>query len=275
MSNTCPCTVRDTEGHRHDCAATIPDDRFICASCTEGVRDLLVSIPGWVTELTTQAARLNVTGPTVGTSGTKTPPLPVNVNAAEVMGDLRNTIRGIYLATKHHTDTTTTGMVDTLVHDLPSITSNPDAGNMADELDHAIHRARNAVDIPPDRIDVGVCGHDEQGVVCTDRVTAVKGEAWARCRTCGTEYDVADRRSTRVEEGRKKLVRASVICAVLTATGTPTRPDNITRWRDAGRIKAVTVDGVELYRLQEVEPVAREAHENRVNRKRRRTPRVA
>jgi hypothetical protein len=68
------------------------------------------------------------------------------------------------------------------------------AAELDDEIREAIRQARRAVDRPADRQFVGPCLHDEAGVVCEQDLYAQPGAEFVRCKVCGTDHDVADRR---------------------------------------------------------------------------------
>lgn len=74
------------------------------------------------------------------------------------------------------------------------LAQHPAADQMLDEFRDLCDRIRRMIDVAPDRTYLGPCGSMTDGVECPDDIYGLPNRATARCRTCGAEVDVDDRR---------------------------------------------------------------------------------
>jgi len=97
---------------------------------------------------------------------------------------------------------------------------------------HAVRRARAAVDIPIDgRVYLGECVHpldhnqscepDCQGhpEVCGADLYGTKGEPYARCTRCGSEYDVPETQAWMRDQVRDEVAPAPLLAGLLSRLG--------------------------------------------------------
>lgn len=206
MSRSCPCPVRG-----HECGTLIPDDRFMCTECVGRFRELLVSIPDLLDDLDVQVARLNVTGPTLGTSGTKTQPIPYNEYAADIRTDLIGALRGVYIATGYTTYTDPVGMVEALVNQMGKVGAREQAPDLYDEIRDAVRRGNQACGTPPERRDYGPCSLE-----CDTRIVAPISWTNTTCPTCGREHDLTARTQDRLDATWNAHAPIAVVAKVLT-----------------------------------------------------------
>lgn len=92
-----------------------------------------------------------------------------------------------------------------LLSSINDIRAHPAAAELMDEVHNAVTTARHAVDRPADRKFVGPCLHDEAGVVCQEDLYARHGADLVRCRVCGTEHPVIERRAWLLEQAADRL----------------------------------------------------------------------
>jgi hypothetical protein len=97
-----------------------------------------------------------------------------------------------------------------LLYNIDAIRRHPAVVELVDEITDAIRQARQAVDRPADRIFVGPCmaeNPDDEGrqVTCLEDLYARPQASEVRCKVCGTEHPVAERRSWLLEQARDRL----------------------------------------------------------------------
>jgi hypothetical protein len=97
-----------------------------------------------------------------------------------------------------------------LLSHIPEIRRHPAVIELVDEITDAIRQARRAVDRPADRIFVGPCmaeNPDDEGrqVTCLEDLYARPQASEVRCKVCGTDHPVAERRSWLLEQARDRL----------------------------------------------------------------------
>lgn len=261
VSHTCPA-VKDG----HECGSVLPPDRFLCQNCTNHFRNKLVDVPDLLDDLDTQVARLNVTGPTVGTSGTRTPPLPFNVYAAEVRDDLIGVLHGIYKTTGYTTSVAPVAMVESLINNMGRVVARATAPELLDELTDAVKRGVNACSAPPEKRDYGRCETEIEGEVCGTRITAPIAWTTAICPTCGHEYDLAARLAQEITDGWNAHGPISIVAEFLDKEARAKKLDppptvritkqRISEWIRDGLIQAIPKPDGQHVRVREVRDTA-------------------
>ena len=87
----------------------------------------------------------------------------------------------------------------------------PAADELHDEVTHVVALTRRVVDRPADRVYAGPCDAVVDGDErCFDHLYARPGAACVACRSCGTEYDVSERREWMISEAADLRVPATV-----------------------------------------------------------------
>jgi hypothetical protein len=144
---------------------------------------------------------------------------PVNWGAVAVADDLGNTlttwardVSGEAQLTRRLNETSPVSVVASriLLRNVAVIRRHPAVVELVDEITDAIRQARQAVDRPADRIFVGPCmaeNPDDEGgqVTCLEDLYARPQASEVRCKVCGTEHPVAERRSWLLEQARDRL----------------------------------------------------------------------
>lgn len=133
------------------------------------------------------------------------------------------------------------GQVEWLAH-------RPEAEVAFDELHHAAHVVREAIDTASPRVFLGpcdVCGRDMHAPPQADEV---------ECRPCALVYPVAGRREAMLASVEDRLHGAADIASYLTTYGEPIDAARIRQWKRRGRIEARAEDarGNPLFRIGDV-----------------------
>jgi hypothetical protein len=119
-------------------------------------------------------------------------------------------------------------------------------------------RAIRVVDRPPSTWYAGKCWEpqppDPDGR-CEYDLYVATGQAWARCKACGTRHEMARRKTVLLELARDRLATAAELGRFLGAYGSATGTDvarRIRNWITRERLESRgTVDGHRLYRVGE------------------------
>lgn len=200
-------------------------------------------------------------------------PLPFDWDAADLVWALHNTL-GTWvrdLAGDHAplpTDTSP-ALAEWLLNRIEQIRHHPAAEQIHDEITACVWTVERAVDRRPARWYAGPCGatftselHVQTQAepvakvesVCTAELYAAVGAETIRCRVCGTDYDVADRRKQLLDAAEDHLAHAELIGQALTSLGQRVAPERLRQWKHRGRLVPRGVDllGRPTYRVGDV-----------------------
>lgn len=205
MSGQCPvCGAQQSES-------------LLCHSCTTALERELGDVAAIVGELQVTISKQARIGGGGGKGGPARERTPVNWGAVAVADDLGNTLttwaRDVaedvgFLAA--HSSSPAKAAARILLNHVPLIRRHPAVVELVDEISDAIRQARQAVDRPADRIFVGPClaeNPDDEGrqVTCLEDLYARPQASEVRCKVCGTDHPVAERRSWLLEQARDRL----------------------------------------------------------------------
>lgn len=202
-------------------------------------------------------------------------PLPFNLGASEALDLLHRTLwPWVREGLEAHPEMPTpspgaVGLSRALLRLHGWLQGHPDGALAIDEITYAHQVARRAIDRGADLDYAGPCGavlvvgcpgsldcrcgcHDGHGNPCTEpggcglgaRTETCPEDLYvahdalvARCRTCGTEWDVPERRAALLEVARDRLVTTTEACrAVKTYGGEHLPEERIRQWKSRGRL---------------------------------------
>lgn len=228
---------------------------LLCANCTDRLEHDLGDVAAIVAELDTTISRQARIG-NGGKGGLARERMPLNVGAMGVADDLQNTLttwarevsdRGPAPTDDRQPTVVAAGM---LLWSIDGIRKHPAVEELVDEITEAIRRARQTVDRPADRQYLGTCGgvhgdsidtcdccchgrgaypppcdtpggcgpHND-GVACTEEVYASPKAKFARCRVCGKEHDVAERRAALLDQSEDMLFSVKEAAQIIGSYG--------------------------------------------------------
>lgn len=233
------------------CAAETHTEH-LCAPCAGTLRTILDRIPDALhTAEATIARQDNVTtGTGRGSSGT---PAPINLEASERATHLRE-ICGSWARMVLEHDVPYMSGVEPIAYlrlSVHVIMRHDWAGDLTNELDDALKAVLRAVDIPPERVDLGQCGTPD----CPGRITGQMGQrngkkmvdGPARCKECGTRYDGRDVYANLAATTWNHWCNlAEAVRLVLTVPGAPSRA-TLYRWAESGKLWHTVGLGEDLY----------------------------
>lgn len=158
--------------------------------------------PGLYEDLLDTVAHLDaIGGQSVGwVSGDGERPLPFHVAAS----DLRHQADGIvstwardFAETYTHltlTARSTPQAAEWLATFPGLLAEHPAAGELHSDITGLEHRLRRMVDRAPDKVYLGKCEAEIEGQKCPEDLYAIPGRDMATCRTCGSHWDVREKR---------------------------------------------------------------------------------
>jgi hypothetical protein len=232
-----------------------PEHAFICGGCSRGLEEDLASVAALMDELTITIIRLDRIGGDGGRRSAETG-LPFKEGASESLEILTNTLTAAADDLSGHL-----GMqfplnpARWLWANRDGLAGFDQAGRLVDEIRHAVSQAYRAIDRPPELLLSGMCTTEG----CVDALYAKPGDRMVRCRVCGADHDVVERRERMVAAAAVLNVSKTVALSWVSLLMDRSIPDGTWRqWRSRGRlhVHALTVEGSELFRFGDVRDLA-------------------
>ncbi len=197
-------------------------------------------------------------------------PLPFNERASETKAYLCNAVVGwtrLFAEDNQHLmfDVTTVEQAARWMASFPNLLAGQTAAaEMHDEIRRWVTSARRAIDRPAQRVFLGECGGEFQGVRCDAPLFALDGNYEARCRVCSTEFRIVDRRRSMLNLLEDRLAHSGDLAALVRANGQPMASSTIRTYAQVGKIAAKGKDkrGRPLYRVGDVMDVIHRRKEN-------------
>jgi len=196
------------------CGRPTRDTLLLCDSCIWQLEADLGSVPQLVYQLNLTITRQSRLGNRNGSRAT-TRGLPYDVRASDSLNSLRWVLLGgVRVLAKD--DRAFYPVSDKILAMAAWLRSRTDliavheaAGDLWLEITDVIHRGRQAVDAPRQRVYAGPCWakHPQTGLECLEHLYARPGATHVACRACGTIHDV---------EKRKEAMRDSLHGMLLT-----------------------------------------------------------
>lgn len=258
--------------HTHPCVAHCgrpADGYFLCQGCAGEVDSHLASVENLVAELDITVSRLARFSNPVPVTTSGPAPLPFDPTAADALAVLHNTLatwaRDLAERLGHDlgdvTDDTVAGWLRARQH---SIRTHPAAGELADEIAHAVDNGWRAVDRAPGRVYIGPCGAegctlDLYGRADPERPGSLDPrQSLVRCQ-CGAQWNAAQRREWLFDRLHDSLATAKEIASAVGMVGDrPVNEKTIRTWHHNGRLeeRGRNAQGVPLHRIGDVVRVA-------------------
>lgn len=202
-------------------------DLFLCGSCWGQLERDLGDVAALADELEVTITRQAKTGHGIGvTSRSAEKPLLFHAAASQIKDDLRSVlvgwVRDLWETNGHgrlECDDGTVGLSRWLLRHPTWIRLHPAADELHDEITDAVRRCWQIIDRAPDMMLLGQCGAECNGIRCDDYVYGHKGKRVARCRTCGTSWDVEERQQWMREEVQDRLANSTQLSTLLAGMG--------------------------------------------------------
>ena len=240
------------------CAAPLPAGITLCHHHTEHLEAALREVPGTWSSIRTTACKLDVgAGSVGGQGGSASSAEPADLDAL----DQAQTLSVILTGWAGHLPTLApTGgapaVAGWLVSQLDLIRRQAWAGDLLVELRDALNACARATDRAGQRVFAGMCPTvNEDGVECGQPLYALTGRPYARCRTCGEEWDVSDWRDRALAAAELQHGTAAEISRMLSdpVTREALPQATIRQWARRGKLVAAdTRDGKPVYLIGDV-----------------------
>jgi hypothetical protein len=244
-------------------------DAFVCAPCGRKLEKAIAEMPALVIELEVTATKQD----RISTGGKRgkgdEAPLPFNWSASDQLWAIWNTLstwarhiaesRSVPCPSKD-------ALMGWMLGAVQSIRMDEAGGLIYDEVTYAHGQAQRLIDRPEPDIYAGRCDaadvrvRAENGQL-TPAVSSCGADLYARlddkavkCRACGAEYDLADRKRELLDRVDDEWARPHVIANALTSLDEPVTPETLRKWIERGHIKQTGIDddGKALYRVGDV-----------------------
>lgn len=256
-----------------------PSDAVLCHNCTTGLRVELVTVPGLLADLEITGSRLDqLTDPRHHVRGGGETPLPFKAHIGEVLWVLHHTLyvwatalEGGQVSRKFPKGVPSVSALSRwLLTNTHYIRVRDDAGQLADEVTHAIRYARRAIDRPDDRrLFLGHCGEPlPDRTHCREEVYGVPWRATATCPHCGAQHHVGTRQEWLKDLAQDHLGTATEISGFLATTGITVTASAIRNYAARGRLAPAPDTRPPLYRIRDVLAALEDRYVCKAKRKR-------
>lgn len=236
------------------------EDALLCSGCWGEVEQALRSVSWLADELQVTITKQAKTGRSLGiASRASETPILFNVEARERQDELRDvlvawvrTLWECYGAGSYDSDDTLPGLAAWLLRHPSWCRQHPAADDLWDEIRDGIRRALQIIDLAPDRIYLAPCTADlEDGSECREELYGRENRRVARCRACGTEWDVNVRRQWMLERVHHEVANSVRLSALLASLGVEVASSTIRTYVQQGRLQVVSRDkrGKPQYRV--------------------------
>lgn len=213
---TNPCSVGD-------CGC--PTQDVICSGHTDELVAALRSVPGLVEDLEiTFARRHKLTEPAERRRGGDTP-VPFHEAASEALNSLQRFVwywaYAFWNANQHLTfkPSTVPAACEWMARFPALIASLDGAGDMWTDMVRETRQARRVTDLPASLSYRGQCGAPMDIGTCAEALYAPTDAPVVWCRSCGAEWDAAERRELLAAQVADQCLNATRISQVLAAVG--------------------------------------------------------
>lgn len=229
------CDACDTETHRP----------HLCDPCRTRLEYALAEVDATLEDLTTTLTRQAKTAPAGGGRGSGEKPLPYHHGASEAAAALRGILKDWCgytlenLANQGHRvappmPATAQRLASFLLVHVGWLADQPEGADALREVRAALNECRRVTDAAPEMVTLGECGSELDGVLCTEPLRAVKGSITTTCRTCGSQWDVAEKREWLLSQATNVHVTATEATRML-----PVTTAQLTTWAARGLLDSV------------------------------------
>lgn len=229
-------------------ARPLANSAVICAVCEETLARALGDLDALLDDLDTVLTRQDRKRPARGSVSADGPPLPFNERASEVARDLRTLLKDwVSLVAEGLADegrfvalpmpATARTLSSWLLNHTGWIARHDTAPDAYSEIVAAVNNIRRTIDIAPDTQYLGPCGGVFNDVECTETLYAVEGSDTARCRTCTTVWDVAERMHDASIRAGTVAQTITVLTRSFALRGIALDSDRLGKWVARGYLK--------------------------------------
>jgi hypothetical protein len=217
----------------------LPDGVYLCHECTGWLERDLGDVAAAVDALWATAARLDVGGGTVGTSGHSVASEPSNSRAMDA-GRTLNVILTGWCDTLGYREPHAIKAAAVLLAHIREVRTSDWGPDLKAELREIMYECDRITDRTAERISLGACTVFDEYGRCTGQIVGIQGQPIAWCRACGAETNVHLHQQMQIAEAWH--VRASLpeILRALKYSGHLNVPiKRVQHWVQRGKLKPV------------------------------------
>jgi hypothetical protein len=239
-------------------------DQFVCDDCTNTLAVALGEIPWLEQELETTTTRTRgVDYRTKGGTPSTERPSPVAWSASDARTNLHGFLTAwVRYCHEHDIRNSSpqrglpaenlTAMSKWLLWRVDGLALDTHGPAAVEQITAAVNKGKRLIDNPPEKMYAGRCGYETPDATCPNELYVKIGAKIVRCTTCGTEWDVPERRTWLLAEAEEVLATAVEISRAVSWLGTePLNAATVRKWASRGRLPAHGHDrtGRPLYRV--------------------------
>lgn len=246
------------------CGETTRDGATFGDQCATNLTQALAEVPWLAEELNITASRQQgIDYRALGGAQSSETPLPIHLGASQAKTDLGEALFGLVTVCQskqvrhqspddEHPAFSLESMAAWLLCRVDGLSLIEEGPHAVVDVVGAVDRARRVIDRAPDKLYAGRCGHETEGAECPEDLYAHQGARDIRCRTCGTTWDVSERRAWLLQEAEEVLAPAIEIARAVSWLGqAPLTPARVRQWASRGRleVRGHNREGQPLYRV--------------------------
>lgn len=237
----------------------------LCTDCWSRLEANLRSITWLTPELRTTISRQSNTGlPTGIVSRAAETPMPINIEAVirqdrlhDLLAAWQRCLWEDYGVGPVERLTSAPALAKWLITHQSWCRQHPAAHDLFDEITTAVRSCAQIIDRRPDRIYLAPCGaelNDSGSVLCEADLYGVEGQTIVRCRTCGSRWDLRERRDWMLDQVQERTANSVQLSDLLASLGVEVASSTIRTWCGAGKLEARGRDhrGRPVYRVGDV-----------------------
>lgn len=236
------------------CETPTTDGIHLCPGCRDTLLEDLREVESMVEALWASASRQDVGTGSVGSSGHSSPSEPTNSRAYDA-GRTLNVILTGWARALGYREPHAVRAARTLQNNIGAVRGEDWAGTLRQELHDALADCRAAMDRRGPTVFAGICPTEEDGEECGTPVYTPEGKTDARCKTCGSTWDVTDWRERAMKAAGPAAGTATEISRILSD---PVRAlifpvNKISVWVNRGKLAPIgTRDGRYVFQVRKV-----------------------
>lgn len=188
------------------------DQGLACHSCCSRLERDLGDVASIVADLEISISKQDRLGTSPGGSGLARERMPIGIGAMQAADNLTNVLTtwardvlGLQQVQAPTSGSPARVASRLLLMHIPAIRRHPAVDELADQIHDAISQARRAVDRPADRIYLGQCYFEDEGVTCYEELYASAGASSVTCKVCSMTHPVAERRAWLLQRAEDML----------------------------------------------------------------------
>jgi uncharacterized Zn finger protein (UPF0148 family) len=231
------------------CEAPFFNNAVICPTCRNRLEQELAEVDSLLDDLDVTLTKQSQTRSQGGDTEQDATPTPFHVGASNAAGNLSSILTSWAALVQEETghryvgDGSSQSVASYLLCHVDWLANHEAAEDCYREVLDATAQCKRVVDIQPGRRIIGVCGSRINAVTCTETVWATEGHSTVRCRTCGAEWDVRERRLDSYLKATNTAQDTPTLTRAFNHDGIAVTTDRIYQWVRRGFLEPTRPGG--------------------------------